>query len=59
MSYLKYSNMCAEVVRSSLKEPFFSKAKVREAVYMKATKMTNGKPEAPVITEIIPEGGMK
>ena len=40
-------------------EPFFSKAKVREAVYMKATKFTNGKPEAPVITEIIPEGGMK
>ena len=27
MSYLKYSNMCAEVVRSSLKEPFLTKVR--------------------------------
>ena len=27
MSYLKYSNMCAEVVRASLKEPFFTKVR--------------------------------
>ena len=25
MSYLKYSNLCAEVVRGSLKEPFLTK----------------------------------
>lgn len=26
MSYLKYANLCAEVVRASLKEPFLTKA---------------------------------
>jgi hypothetical protein len=29
MSYLKYSNMCAEVVRASLKEPFFTKVRLQ------------------------------
>ena len=58
MSYLKYSNMCGEVVRASLKEPFFSKAKAREAVYMKTSKFVAGKPSPPVITEVIPVGGV-
>jgi len=30
MSYLKYANLCAEVVRSSLKEPFLTKARCAE-----------------------------
>jgi len=59
MSYLKYSNMCGEVVRASLKEPFFSKAKAREAVYMKASKFVGGKAQPPVITEVIPPGALK
>ena len=59
MSYLKYSNMCGEVVRASLKEPFFSQAKAREAVYMKASKFVGGKAQAPVITEVIPPSAAK
>ena len=59
MSYLKYSNMCGEVVRASLKEPFFSQAKAREAVYMKASKFVGGKAQAPVITEVIPPSAGK
>jgi hypothetical protein len=27
MTYLKYANLCAEVLRGSLKEPFLSKAR--------------------------------
>ncbi len=50
--------MCGEVVRASLKEPFFSKAKAREAVYMKTSKFVAGKPSPPVITEVIPVGGV-
>ena len=59
MSYLKYSNMCGEVVRASLKEPFFSQAKAREAVYMKASEFVGGKAQAPVITEVIPPSAGK
>jgi F-type H+-transporting ATPase subunit epsilon len=58
MSYLKYSNMCGEVVRASLKEPHFTKAKAREAVYMKASKFVGGKASPPVITEVVPPGGV-
>ena len=42
MSYLKYSNMCGEVVRASLKEPFFSKAKARENENDTKNKKTYG-----------------
>jgi hypothetical protein len=51
--------MCGEVVRASLKEPFFSQAKAREAVYMKASKFVGGKAQAPVITEVIPPSAGK
>ena len=45
MSYLKYANLCADMVRSSLKEPNRSKAKLREAVYYRAATWKDGKPE--------------
>jgi F-type H+-transporting ATPase subunit epsilon len=45
MSYLKYANLCADMVRSSLKEPTKSKAKLREAVYYRAATWKDGKPE--------------
>jgi len=60
MSYLKYANLCAEVVRASLKEPFLTKAsgecaahspcahpsqaKSRESVYFRSTPFESGKP---------------
>jgi len=55
MSYLKYANACAEVVRQSLKEPFLSQAKARETVYYKMTKYAKGKPGESVITEVTPK----
>ena len=45
MSYLKYANLCADMVRSSLKEPLRTKAKLREAVYYRAAVWKDGKPE--------------
>jgi len=52
MSYLKYANLCADMVRSSLKEPNRSKAKLREAVYYRAATWKDGKPEKQVITDL-------
>ena len=45
MSYLKYANLCADMVRGSLKEPSKTKAKLREAVYYRAATWKDGKPE--------------
>ena len=45
MSYLKYANLCADMVRGSLKEPTKTKAKLREAVYYRAATWKDGKPE--------------
>lgn len=45
MSYLKYSNLCADMVRASLKEPMKTKAKLREAVYYRAASWKDGKPK--------------
>lgn len=42
MSYLKYSGLAADMVRASLKEPFKSKAKLREAVYFKSALWKDG-----------------
>ncbi|BDA47313.1 probable ATP synthase subunit epsilon, mitochondrial [Coccomyxa sp. Obi] len=52
MSYLKYSNLCADMLRSSLKEPMKTKAKLREAVYFRAAVWKDGKPEKQVITDL-------
>jgi len=52
MTYLKYANLCAEVVRGSLKEPFLTKAKPRDSVYFKATPFDHGKAGKAVITEV-------
>ena len=45
MSYLKYSNLCADMVRSVLKEPARGKAKARETVYFRSAIWKDGKPE--------------
>ena len=46
MSYLKYSNLCATMVRDALKEPLKEQAKARELVYFKNVTYKNGKPES-------------
>jgi F-type H+-transporting ATPase subunit epsilon len=44
MSYLKYSNLCATMVRDALKEPLKETAKAREMVYFKEVGYESGKP---------------
>jgi hypothetical protein len=43
MSYLKYSNLCASMLRNALKEPLKESAKAREIVYFKNVSYKNGK----------------
>jgi len=45
MSYLKYSNLCADLVRGALKQELRSKAKEREIVYFKEAVWKDGQPE--------------
>ena len=45
MSYLKYSNLCADLVRGALKPELRSKAKEREIVYFKEAIWKDGRPE--------------
>jgi F-type H+-transporting ATPase subunit epsilon len=45
MSYIKYSNLCADMVRAALKEPMKSKAKAREVIYYRSAVWKNGAPE--------------
>lgn len=52
MSYLKYSNVCADMVRSALKEPAKAAAKAREAIYFRSSVWKDGAPQQQVITDI-------
>jgi F-type H+-transporting ATPase subunit epsilon len=45
MSYLKYSNLCADMVRAALKEPAKSKAKAREVIYFRQSIWKDGVPQ--------------
>jgi hypothetical protein len=45
MSYLKYSNLCADMVRAALKEPAKAKAKAREVIYYRSALWKDGVPE--------------
>ena len=45
MSYLKYSNLCADLVRGALKQELRAKAKEREIVYFKEAVWKDGRPE--------------
>ncbi|MFS7981180.1 putative H(+)-transporting two-sector ATPase [Helianthus anomalus] len=47
MTYITYSNICANLVRNCLKEPYKSEAIGREKVHFSATKWADGKPQKP------------
>ncbi|KAJ0881117.1 putative H(+)-transporting two-sector ATPase [Helianthus annuus] len=47
MTYITYSNICANLVRNCLKEPYKSEAISREKVHFSVTKWADGKPEKP------------
>lgn len=45
MTYLKYSNLCADMVRAALKDPLKAKAKAREVVYYRSALWKDGVPQ--------------
>ncbi|MBA0655004.1 hypothetical protein Goklo_007529 [Gossypium klotzschianum] len=47
MTYITYSNICANLVRNCLKEPYKTEALSREKVHFSISKWTDGKPEKP------------
>ena len=47
MTYISYSNICANMVRNCLKEPFKSEALTREKVHFSISKWDNGVPQKP------------
>eukprot|EP00873_Tetraselmis_striata_P005579 jgi/Tetstr1/425843/TSEL_016220.t1 len=53
MSYLKYANLCGDMVRSAMKEgPSKVAAKQRELVYYRSSAWEGGKPTKQVITDM-------
>lgn len=55
MTYITYSNICASLVRSCLKEPYKAEAMAREKVHFSVSKWAGGKPEKPVVRTDSPE----
>ena len=45
MSYLKYSGLCADMVRAALKEPAKTKARTREVVFFRRAEWKDGQPQ--------------
>ncbi|XP_021897296.1 ATP synthase subunit epsilon, mitochondrial [Carica papaya] len=50
MTYITYSNICANLVRNCLKEPYKSEALNREKVHFSVSKWADGKPQKPSIS---------
>ncbi|KDP32567.1 hypothetical protein JCGZ_13117 [Jatropha curcas] len=51
MTYITYSNICANLVRNCLKEPYKSEVLAREKVHFSISKWTDGKPQKPKYQE--------
>ncbi|OWM69530.1 hypothetical protein CDL15_Pgr013991 [Punica granatum] len=47
MTYITYSNICANLVRNCLKEPYKTEALTREKVHFSIATWKEGKPEKP------------
>lgn len=47
MTYITYSNICANLVRNCLKEPHKAEALTREKVHFSLSKWADGKPQKP------------
>ncbi|CAN1143730.1 ATP synthase subunit epsilon, mitochondrial, partial [Linum perenne] len=55
MTYISYSNICANLVRNSLKEPFKAEALNREKVHFSVAKWAEGKPQKPTLRSDNPD----
>lgn len=47
MSYLKYANICADLLRAVMKEPHKTKAASRSSIYFRASTWAEGKQGKP------------
>ncbi|KAJ1409982.1 ATP synthase, F1 complex, epsilon subunit, mitochondrial [Sesbania bispinosa] len=54
MTYITYSNICANLVRNCLKEPYKAEALSREKVHFSLSKWIDGKPEKPSMHLLLP-----
>eukprot|EP00894_Picocystis_sp_ML_P000139 jgi/Pico_ML_1/50656/g1825.t1 len=57
MSYIKYANLCADMVRAALKEPHRTAAKAREQVYYRSAFWKEGKMDKQVVTDLTEAAG--
>lgn len=55
MTYITYSNICANLVRNCLKEPHKTEALSREKVHFAMAKWADGKPEKATIRSDTPD----
>ncbi|CAK8574531.1 unnamed protein product [Lathyrus oleraceus] len=55
MTYITYSNICANLVRNCLKEPHKTEAISREKVHFSLSKWIDGKPEKPTLRSDTPD----
>ncbi|KAJ0008443.1 hypothetical protein Pint_30503 [Pistacia integerrima] len=53
MTYITYSNICANLVRNCLKEPHKTEAINREKVHFSISKWEGGKPQRPSLFDLI------
>ena len=52
MSFLRYANISADLLRSVLKEPFKAKAQVRQAINYRFTPYADGKAGQQTVLEL-------
>ncbi|KAL7180620.1 hypothetical protein ACSBR1_043750 [Camellia fascicularis] len=55
MIYITYSNICVNMVRNCLKEPYKYEALAREKVHFSVAKWVDGKPQKPIVRSDDPE----
>ncbi|KAJ8773552.1 hypothetical protein K2173_005798 [Erythroxylum novogranatense] len=52
MTYITYSNICANLVRQCLKEPYKTEALSREKVHFSVSKWIDGRPQKPIESSV-------
>lgn len=53
MTYITYSNICANLVRNCLKEPYKTEVLTREKVHFSVSKWVDSKPQKPSMIRIL------
>jgi F-type H+-transporting ATPase subunit epsilon len=53
MTYLKYADLCSNMLRASLREPLRAKARAREAIYYRSAQWEGGAPRAAEVVDLV------